>query len=365
MTLEIDVRLRRGSFTLEARFETQGRLIAFFGPSGSGKTSLVNLVAGLERPESGRIVADGHVLVDTRTGRYLPVHKRRIGYVFQDARLFPHLSVSQNLLYGRFFAPVRERYAGFDSVVAMLGLEKLLARRPDLLSGGEKQRVGIARALLASPRLILMDEPLAALDEARKAEILPYIERLRDETKIPIIYVSHSLAEVARLASDMVVLADGRVRAVGSTGAIMQRLDLLPAQERGEAGALLELHVESHEPSYGLTLLRSGETIWRLPAIAAPKGARVTVRVRARDVMIATRRPEGLSAMNVVAGTIREIAHEGAEARISLDCEGTVLLARITRFSAEALGLQQGQPVYAVVKAVTFDQANTNLTGTP
>ena len=215
MSLQVDIRHRLGAFSLDATFETSGRLTALFGPSGSGKTSLVNLIGGLLRPDEGRIVADGRVLVDTAARIFVPKHKRRIGYVFQDARLFPHMTVGQNLRYGRFFTPAAERYSDMDGVVELLGIGHLLDRRPGLLSGGEKQRVAIGRALLASPRLILMDEPLASLDDRRKAEIMPYIERLRDETKIPIVYVSHSVAEVARLATDIVVLDEGKVGGIG------------------------------------------------------------------------------------------------------------------------------------------------------
>lgn len=241
MTVSVDVSQRLGNFELYARFDSAGRLTALFGPSGSGKTSLINIIAGLVRPLKGHVAVDGHVLVDTEKGIFVPVHRRRIGMVFQDARLFPHLSVAHNLRYGRWFTPAAERYAKMDAVVELLGIGHLLERRPSHLSGGEKQRVAIGRALLASPKLLLMDEPLAALDDARKAEILPYIERLRDETKIPIVYVSHSVAEVARLASDVAVLAGGRVTAFGPTAEIMQQLDILPANERGEGGALLEL----------------------------------------------------------------------------------------------------------------------------
>ena len=233
MTLSVDIKHRLGAFELDAAFESSGRLTALFGASGSGKTSLVNIIAGLIRPAKGRIAADGRVLVDTAKRIFVPKHRRRIGYVFQDARLFPHMSVRQNLAYGGWFAPRGERHAEKSAVVELLGIGGLLDRRPNLLSGGEKQRVAIGRALLANPRLILMDEPLASLDEARKAEILPYIERLRDETMVPIVYVSHSVAEVARLATDVVVMKDGKVVASGPTADIMQRLDLLPDEERG------------------------------------------------------------------------------------------------------------------------------------
>src|SRR5256886_3586772 len=221
--LSVAVEHRLGDFRLHAAFDSAGGLTALFGRSGSGKTSLVNAIAGLIRPGRGRIVVDGAVLTDTTAGVSVPAHRRRIGYVFQEGRLFPHLTVRQNLLYGRWFAPAAERGGRLDDIVALLGIEALLGRRPALLSGGEKQRVAIGRALLANPRLLLMDEPLASLDEARKSEILPYIERLRDESGVPIVYVSHQVGEVARLATTMVVLTEGRVAAVGPAAAIMGR----------------------------------------------------------------------------------------------------------------------------------------------
>jgi molybdate transport system ATP-binding protein len=209
--LEIAVRHRQGAFSLDAEVASDAPVMALFGPSGAGKTTLLNAIAGLVSPDRARIVVDGRILTDTAHKVAVPVHRRRIGYVFQDARLFPHLTVSQNLRYGRWFTPSAERYAGFDEIVDLLGIRPLLARKPQNLSGGEKQRVAIGRALLASPRLLLLDEPLASLDEARKAETLPYIEGLRDELSIPIVYVSHSVDEVRRLAGEVVRLEQGRV----------------------------------------------------------------------------------------------------------------------------------------------------------
>jgi molybdate transport system ATP-binding protein len=198
MILDVDVRHRQGDFTLEARFQSEGKLTALFGPSGSGKTTLVNAISGLIRPDYGRVVAQERVLLDTQLRTFVPKHRRRVGYVFQEGRLFPHLNVRQNLLFGRWFTPKKERKAGFERVVELLGVGHLLDRRPSTLSGGEKQRVAMGRALLSDPRLLLMDEPLASLDEARKAEIYPYIERLRDEGGVPIVLVSHSVAEMRR-----------------------------------------------------------------------------------------------------------------------------------------------------------------------
>src|SRR4029434_8325221 len=223
MSLEVDIDHTRGSFHVAARFTAAPGLTALFGRSGAAKTTLVDIVGGLVRPDRGRVAVDGQVLLDTERGVFVPSHRRRIGYVFQDSRLFPPLSVRRHLLYGRWFnRETGATAADLASVVDLLGIGHLLERRPDSLSGGEKQRVAIGRALLAHPLLLLMDEPLASLDEARRAEILPYIERLRDEAGVPILYVSHSVAEVARLATTVVILAEGRVTAVGPV------LDILP-----------------------------------------------------------------------------------------------------------------------------------------
>jgi molybdate transport system ATP-binding protein len=359
MSLHVDIRHRLGAFSLDAAFETSGRLTALFGPSGSGKTSLVNLIGGLLRPDEGRIVADGRELADTAARIFVPRHKRRIGYVFQDARLFPHMTVRQNLRYGRFFTPASARYGDVDGVVELLGLGHLLDRRPGLLSGGEKQRVAIGRALLASPRLILMDEPLASLDDRRKAEIMPYIERLRDETKVPIVYVSHSVSEVARLATDIVVLEEGRVAAAGPTSEILQRLDLLPEEERNEGGAVLEMRVTGRNEAFGMSSLASRAGEIHVAGLDVEAGATIRVRIRARDVIVATERPRGLSALNILAGNIAGVSSgNGHFADVLIDCNGEIITARITRQSAEMLGLTAGLDVFAVIKSVTFDRAS-------
>ena len=357
MTLAIDITHQLGNFLLDARFETGGGLMALFGRSGAGKTSLVNVIAGLIRPDRGRVAVGGVTLVDAERGIFVPRHQRRLGYVFQEGRLFPHLTVRQNLLYGRWFAPPAERREDLDRVVDLLGIDALLDRRPGRLSGGEKQRVAIGRALLASPRMLLMDEPLASLDEARKAEILPYIERLRDQSKVPIVYVSHSIAEVARLASTIVLVSEGKVVAVGPAVEIMRRLDLFPLTGRAEAGAIIEATVESHDARFGLTQLRSRAGVWKLPRLDAPVGARLRLRVRARDVMLAKSPPADLSALNILAGAVADIAAgDGPIVEIRLDCNGESLLARLTRYSVERLGLARGTPVYALVKSVALER---------
>jgi molybdate transport system ATP-binding protein len=355
MTLAVDVTHRFGSFLLEARFVSEGRLTAFFGRSGSGKTTLINLIAGVIRPDRGRIVLDDTVLVDTKQRIFVPKYRRRVGYVFQEGRLFPHLTVRQNLLFGRWFTPKRERTIGLDQVLDLLGIAPLLDRRPGALSGGEKQRVAIGRALLTSPRLLLLDEPLASLDDTRKEEILPFIERLRDEAQVPIVYVSHSISEVTRLATTVVTILDGRVVAVGPPTEVLGRADV--PYDTAEAGAVIDAVIDGHDPSFGLTTLRSPAGALQAPRLDLPIGTPVRVRIRAREVMIATTLPDGLSALNVLPAlvTALEQGGEGAVA-VGLDCSGVRLTARLTRKSVDALGLEPGRKVYAVIKSVALDR---------
>jgi len=352
MSLDVDVDLARGDFRLQARFVSAPGLTALFGRSGAGKTSIVNIVAGLARPDRGRIAVDGQVLVDTDRGVFVPTHRRRIGYVFQDSRLFPHLSVRQNLLYGGWF--VRgdgSAAAELGSVVELLGIGHLLDRGPDSLSGGEKQRVAIGRALLARPRLLLMDEPLASLDEQRRSEILPYIERLRDQTGVPILYVSHSVAEVARLATTVVILAEGSVTAVGPV------LDILPLADLADGGAVLDATVIRHDEVFGLSVLATVAGELQVPGLSAAVGAHVRVYIRARDVMLSLQPPRDISALNILAGRIAAvIPTSSAQADVRLDCNGAVLMARLTAKSVERLALAPGRAVYAVVKSVSFER---------
>ncbi|MDP5334036.1 MAG: molybdenum ABC transporter ATP-binding protein [Paracoccaceae bacterium] len=349
MTLQVSLRHRFDGFDLDVAFEAPPGVTVLFGPSGSGKSTVINAVAGLLRPDTGRIVADDWVLLDTDAGRVLPPHKRRLGYVFQEGRLFPHLSVRQNLLFGRWFAPRDARGESLDRVVELLGLGHLLDRRPGALSGGEKQRVAIGRALLAAPRLILADEPLAALDETRKAEILPYFERLRDEVAVPILYVSHASAEVARLATTVVALRAGKVAAVGPPGQVLG--DVAAVGARG-ASSILTARVVAHHAD-GLTQLAAGEMPLWLPRIEAAPGKMVRVRIAAQDVILASEVPRGLSALNILSGTIAEIRRgQGPGVMVTLNIGAQRLSARITRRSAEAMGLSEGQTCHAVLKSV-------------
>ncbi|MCD2180607.1 molybdenum ABC transporter ATP-binding protein [Rhizobium sp. GN54] len=356
MTLSVHVRHRFGDFHLDAGFEAEGGVTALFGRSGSGKTSLVRAIAGLIRPDEGRIALDGDVLVDRKRGLFVPKHRRRFGYVFQEARLFPHLTVKGNLTYGRWFAPRDAVPERFDRVVDLLGIGHLLERRPANLSGGERQRVAIGRALLSAPRLLLMDEPLAALDEERKAEILPYLERLRDETNVPIVYVSHAVHEVAQLADRVVVLRDGRVEAIGPVSEVLSRPGLPTAAHRREAGSVLAGVVEAFDPPHRLATVRlKGNTI-HVPNATVEAGKTVRLHIPARDVMLATSRPEGISALNILEGTIEAIADDDeGMITVRIDCGGDIVHARVTALSGERLALHPGKTVFAVIKTVALD----------
>jgi molybdate transport system ATP-binding protein len=360
--IEVDFEHRLGSFELDIHFRAGPGLTALFGRSGAGKTSVVNAIAGLVRPDNGRIVVDGSVLIDTGRGIRTPVHKRRIGYVFQEGRLFPHLTVRQNLLFGRWFGPRSAPSAGLDDVVGLLGIGALLDRRTDRLSGGEKQRVAIGRALLANPLLLLMDEPLASLDARRKEEILPYIERLRDQGNVPIVYVSHSVSEVSRLASTIVLISDGQVRAVGPVQEVMGRAELYPMAGRFEAGAVLAARVAAHDEHWQLTELGGAFGKLTVRRLHAPVGATLRVRIRSRDVILAAAPPCGISALNVLAGRVEALVPiEDAALEVQLCVGDERLLARVTRRSGAALGLASGREVFAVIKTVAIDRSSLGL----
>jgi molybdate transport system ATP-binding protein len=350
--LIVDVHQSLGRFVLDAAFTAEGGVTALFGRSGSGKTSLIRVIAGLARPQQGRVVIGDDVLLDTQRHLFVPRHRRRFGYVFQEARLFPHLSVRQNLGYGRWFSRHPKSVTEFDRVVEMLGIAPLLDRRPERLSGGEKQRVAIGRALLSAPRLLLMDEPLAALDEERKAEILPYLERLRDESLVPIVYVSHSVSEVARLADRVVMLDGGRVTSTGTPSDVFSH-----ALDRRDAGAVLTGRVTSVDPTHRLVTvgLSGGEIL--VPNADVEPGRLVRLHLPERDVLVATQRPVGLSALNLLGATIVSLEPDGeGMMRIRLACGTDVIIARITALSVERLQLKPGLPVFAVIKTVALQR---------
>ena len=302
--ISVDISTRLDNFALDVAFDSDARVVALFGASGAGKSMTIAAIAGLGDPSRGRIALDGRVLLDTAHRISVPRHRRRVGLVFQDAQLFPHLSVRQNLGYGRWFAPKGERGVAFDQVVATLGISHLLARRPMTLSGGERQRVAIGRALLATPRVLLMDEPLASLDEPRKREIMPLIARVAEEFETPIVYVSHSVDEVARLASDVVVLDRGKVVAQGAPEDVFAAMKLASGDARLPRLSLLSGTVAERDEAYGLTrLAHPAGAIWITGLLEA--GCEARVAIRATDVALSLVRPTQLSVRTVLEGKSR------------------------------------------------------------
>lgn len=353
-SIRAQFRMQMDSFVLDATFEAPATgVTALFGPSGSGKTTLLRCIAGLERA-SGALRVNGETWQDETT--FVPTHKRPLGYVFQEASLFPHLSVRANLEYGYKRIAPAARTVQFDQVVEWLGLSHLIERGDvTSLSGGERQRVAIGRALLTSPRILLMDEPLSALDTTSKQEILPYLERLHRELNIPVLYVSHALDEVTRLADHLVLLDKGRVIASAALHETLARLDL-PIAHFDDAGAVIEATVAEHDEVYSLSRLGFvGGSLWVGKVEQAP-GSRVRARVLARDVSIATAMPRGSSISNILGGIIDEISDEGPDKvilRIRIGASH-MLLSRITRRSRDQLGLKVGMPVFTQVKSVAL-----------
>jgi molybdate transport system ATP-binding protein len=347
-------RLDRGDFTLDVDLTLPGRgVTALFGASGSGKTTLLRLIAGLERAEGGEISVNGQVWQDGT--RFLPTYRRPLGYVFQEASLFPHLSLRRNLEFGMQRVAATERKVSLEQAIELLGIGHLLERRPDSLSGGERQRVGIARALAVSPRILLMDEPLAALDLARKQEILPYLERLHDELAIPVLYVSHAPEEVARLADHLVVMEAGKTVASGPLTETLARLDL-PIRLGEDAGVVLDGVVAERDGHWHLARVGfPGGSVWARDG-GHELGHRVRVRILARDVSLALTRHSGTSILNTLPAVVDELADDAhpALALVRLNVGGSPLLARLTRRSAHALALAPGQLVYAQIKAVAL-----------
>jgi molybdate transport system ATP-binding protein len=345
-----------GEFSISANFSSPAGITGLFGHSGAGKSTLLKMIAGLLRPQSGTIELSGRTLFDADRRVDVPVAARRTGFVFQDARLFPHMSVRGNLTYANRFG-ARTGQRSLDDVCELLGLGALLERRPALLSGGERQRVAIGRALLSDPAILLMDEPLSSLDHARRQEVLPYLERMRSETSIPIIYVSHEVDEVARLADTLVVLSHGEMVAAGPAVEVFGRADLGPALGRHEAGALVEGSVVSVDKEYGLATVSAGDSEIELVAPDLRPGSTVRMRVRARDVAIARAIPAAISIRNRIRVNVAEIVEEtGPYVEVVLDMGGQVLRARITRKSSDELSLRKGDAVYALLKAISVER---------
>lgn len=359
MTLRVAIEHAQGAFTLDAQFECGTGVTALFGRSGAGKTTIVNAIAGLVHADRGRIEFDGETLFDAARGIHVRAGQRRFGYVFQEGRLFPHLTVRRNLTYSHWFDRSLHDAREFAHVVELLGVGHLLARRPAQLSGGEKQRVAIGRALLAKPRLLLLDEPLASLDAPRKAEILRYLRRLRDETRIPMMYVSHAVEEVLQLADHVVLLAAGKVVASGTVESVMGRADLPAGDGPFEGGAVIEARVQSVDAADGVaTLVFDGGTL-TVGQLDAAAGEAVRVRIRAREVSLALAPPQQISIQNILRATIREIDATHGDVHVTLAVGSATLRARVTRRALRALALAPGQTVYALVKAVSLERRGT------
>jgi molybdate transport system ATP-binding protein len=354
--LRVQLRKRRGTFSLDVDFHAPvPGVTALFGRSGCGKSTLISLIAGLLSPDHGRVQVGETVLLDSERHYELDARHRRIGVVFQDARLFPHLSVLGNLQYGAKRLPRGEPTPiGFDDVITMLGLGTMLPRRPHELSGGEKQRVALGRALLAQPRLLLLDEPLAALDLARREEVLPYFERLRDALAIPIVYVSHQFDEVLRLATRVVLLDEGRVLADGDLAAVSRHPALRKIVGPDAVGAVMTGTVERQDGAV-LAVVLVGDAELVVDEAVAP-GQRIQIQVLARDVIVAATRPSGLSVRNVVPARVVSVTPDvGHAVLVELDIGGSAtLLARITSHASQELKLAPGMPVWALIKAVSL-----------
>ncbi|WLH33247.1 molybdenum ABC transporter ATP-binding protein [Pseudomonas sp. FP2196] len=354
----IDARLQLAypGFSLDVDLHLPGRGVsALYGHSGSGKTTCLRCIAGLERAEHGFVQINDEVWQDSDSGIFVPPHKRALGYVFQEASLFPHLSVLANLQFGLKRIPKAQRRVDMAQATELLGIGHLLERHPQHLSGGERQRVGIARALLTSPKLLLMDEPLAALDSQRKNEILPYLQRLHDELDIPVLYVSHAQDEVARLADHLVLLNDGKALASGPIGETLARLDL-PMAMGDDAGVIIEGQISAYDTEYQLLSLQLPATEMNIRVTHAPMavGQALRCKVHARDISLALHNDAFSSILNRLPVTVisEQAADNAAHVLIRLDAGGTPLLARITRYSRDQLGVRPGQQLWAQIKAV-------------
>lgn len=356
--LSVDIAITQGDFSLATAFQSRGGVTALFGASGSGKSTIVRAIAGLTRPVSGRIAIGERVLFDAATGVNLPTHARHIGLVFQESRLFPHLTVQSNLTYSHWAG--RRKAGKFNEIIELLGIKHLLSRYPVTLSGGERQRVAIGRALLSSPEILLMDEPLASLDGPRKAEILPFLDRLKREAGLPILYVSHSLEEVTRLADHLVVLSRGRMLAEGPIGEVMQHPEMSGVFGPMDMGVLLEATIARHDGAYGLTLLKINGHEFAVPRMTGEVGTPARLRILARDVALSLTRPQDTSVQNALDGKIVEItdiseSYHIVRVELGHGPAGIFLNAQVTRKSVNLLGLKPGLEVWCAIKGVATE----------
>lgn len=352
--LEVDVTLKRGEFDLQMKFAApSGSVIALFGPSGCGKSTTANLIAGLLNPATGRIVVGNDVLFDSIQHINVPAEQRGIGYVFQNARLFPHLSVRSNLMYGSRRTR-NQHFVDFDFVAKLLDLQSLLQRHPKQLSGGEQQRVAIGRALLSQPRLLLLDEPLSSLDIARRNEVLPYLERLRDSLKIPMLYVSHQFEEVLRLATHVVLMQNGRCLSQGSLNTLSLQPELRNMLGDASVGAVIDSHIVAIDAAAGLAQIAIGDGTIHIEASGLEINQRMRVQLLARDLILSLNAPTGLSIRNNLHGAVTALIGDGNTTLVYVDVGGAVLLARITLSATREMKLQIGTPLWVLVKAVTL-----------
>lgn len=353
--LQVAVGKRLGAFALDVRFEmpTPG-VVALFGPSGCGKTTTINIIAGLLGVDRGRVMLEDTVLLDTERQVDVPAERRRIGYVFQDARLFPHLNVAGNLEYGERRA-AGQRYVNRDLVADLLDLKPLMQRRTHQLSGGERQRVAIGRALLSQPRLLLLDEPLASLDRERREELLPYLESLRDRLAIPMVYVSHQFDEVLRLATHVVLMQSGSVLAQGSISEMSLDRHLRSIIGPDAVGAIIDGVALGMDAESGMTRVRVGHGELKMPAARMSPGTRVRVQLLARDIIVATRMPQHLSVRNNLEGVVTAILSDDENSDlISIDIGGAQIIARVTKAATRDLSLAPGLPTWALVKSASL-----------
>jgi molybdate transport system ATP-binding protein len=353
--LQVAVKKQRDKFSLEAKFElpTPG-VVALFGRSGCGKSTLVNVIAGLLDADTGRVVLDDRVLVDTDLRIDVPPERRRIGYVFQDAKLFPHLNVEANLRYALKRATVKP-YVNLDRVADLLDLAPLMSRRTHGLSGGERQRVAIGRALLSQPSLLLLDEPLASLDASRRDEVLPYLESLRDQLAIPMVYVSHNFDEVSRLATHLVLMESGKTTAQGNLGEMSLNAAVRAIVGADAVGAIVDGTVLGIDAASNLTRVQIGHGELKIHCPRAEPGAKMRVQLLARDLIVATRPAEHLSVRNSLPGVITSIADDidGSDL-VAIDIGGTVIMSRITKAATRELALTTGSKVWALVKTASL-----------
>lgn len=358
--IDITLKKKQGNFKIDTAFIVEGNgTTALFGHSGAGKTSVINMIAGLSCPDSGHIIINGRTVFNSREKINLPPEKRRFGYVFQEGRLFPHLSVNSNLLYGMKRIPENERFIHLDQVIGLLGIGHLLKRRPGTLSGGEKQRVAIGRSLLTSPALLLMDEPLASLDAARKKEVLPFIASLSKKLSIPILYVSHALNEIISLSDHLVFLSNGKVQASGNTADVVCQKDFNKLSGRNESGTMLITQVTAHDPAARLTKLSFlGKTLI-IPQTDLPVGHRVRVWIRWRDVGLSLEKISKSSFQNILSGTVTALTTDTEHSTVNITMDvGFLLTATITHHAACQLRLKPGMEIHALIKSISLSFDN-------